>query len=171
MPTVVTKERMRRRPAMNPSEVPACDAKSPAVRRRDARYRGRGGLQSCAGRHPDAAGDAAALRRAAMNAEVSQQHVGRAVAGGVARSDRIDLRLFVIVAGVAWASLFIVVGFVYELQTYGDGATFSYAVAAEDSWAFHWHNIAGRLVVYLLSSAPGEIYVAATGDARGGIAI
>jgi hypothetical protein len=106
-----------------------------------------------------------------MNAEVSQQHVGRAVASGVARSDRVDLRLFVIAAGIAWAFLFIVVGVAYELQTYGDGATFSYAVAAEDAWAFHWHNIAGRLVVYLLSSAPGEIYVAATGDARGGIAI
>jgi hypothetical protein len=105
-----------------------------------------------------------------MNAEVSQQHVGRAV-GGVARSDRIDLRFFVIAAGIAWALLFIVVGLSYELQTYGDGAIFSYAVAAEDAWAFHWHNIAGRLVVYLLSSVPGEIYVALTGDARGGIAI
>jgi hypothetical protein len=106
-----------------------------------------------------------------MSAEASQQHAGRAIAGGVARPDRIDLRLFVVAAGIAWALLFIVVGLVYELQTYGDGATFSYAVAAEDSWAFHWHNIAGRLVVYLLSSVPGEIYVALTGDARGGIAI
>ncbi len=60
-----------------------------------------------------------------MNAEVTQQHVGRAVARGVARSDGIDLRLFVIAAGVAWAFLFIVVGLAYELQTYGDGATFS----------------------------------------------
>jgi hypothetical protein len=106
-----------------------------------------------------------------MSAEASQQHVGRAIAGGVARSDRIDLRLFVIAAGIAWAILFVVVGLAYELQTYGDGATFSYAVAAEDAWAFHWHNIAGRFVVYLLSSVPGEIYVAATGDARGGIAV
>jgi hypothetical protein len=106
-----------------------------------------------------------------MNADVSQQHVGRAVAGGVARSDRDDLHLFVVAAGIASAILFVIVGLGYELQTYGDGAIFSYAVAAEDSWAFHWHNIAGRLFVYLVSSVPGEIYVAATGNARGGIAI
>ena len=37
--------------------------------------------------------------------------------------------------------------------------------------AFHWHNIAGRFVVYLTSSVPGEIYVALTGDARGGITV
>ena len=53
--------------------------------------------------------------------------------------------------------LFVVVGLAYELQTYGDGAIFSYAVAAEAAWAFHWHNIAGRFVVYLVSSVPGEI--------------
>jgi hypothetical protein len=106
-----------------------------------------------------------------MNAELSSQHVGRAVAGGVARSERVDLRVFVIAAGLSWAILFVVVGLAYELQTYGDGAIFSYAVAAEDAWAFHWHNIAGRLFVYLVSSVPGEIYVAATGDARGGIAV
>ena len=106
-----------------------------------------------------------------MNAEISRQQVGRALTGGVARSERIDLRLFVIAAGVAWAVLFVVVGLAYELQTYGDGAIFAYAVAAEAAWAFHWHNIAGRFVVYLLSSVPGEIYVALTGDARGGIAV
>ncbi len=106
-----------------------------------------------------------------MDAEITRQHAGRALTGGIARADRIDLRLFVIAAGIAWALLFIVVGLAYELQTYGDGATFSYAVAAEDAWAFHWHNIAGRFVVYLLSSVPGEIYVALTGDARGGIAV
>jgi hypothetical protein len=106
-----------------------------------------------------------------MNAEISQQHVGRAPAGGIARSDRLDLRTFAIAAGLSWAVLFVVVGLTYELQTYGDGAIFSYAVAAEDAWAFHWHNIAGRLVVYLVSFVPGEIYVALTGDARGGIAV
>ncbi len=106
-----------------------------------------------------------------MNADISPQHVGRAVVGGVSRSERIDLRLFVIAAGLSWSILFVVVGLTYELQTYGDGAIFSYAVAAEAAWAFHWHNIAGRLFVYLVSSVPGEIYVAATGDARGGIAV
>jgi hypothetical protein len=106
-----------------------------------------------------------------MDAEITRRHAGRALTGGIARAERTDLRRFVIAAGIAWALLFIVVGLAYELQTYGDGATFSYAVAAEDSWAFHWHNIAGRLVVYLTSSVPGEIYVALTGDARGGITV
>jgi hypothetical protein len=106
-----------------------------------------------------------------MNAEISGRQVGRALTGRIARSEHVDLRTFVIAAGIAWAVLFVVVGLAYELQTYGDGAIFSYAVAAESAWAFHWHNIAGRFVVYLLTSAPGELYVALTGDARGGIAI
>ena len=106
-----------------------------------------------------------------MNADISRQHVGRAVARGVARSERLELRAFVVAAGLSWAVLFVVVGLAYDMQTYGDGAIFSYAVAAEDAWAFHWHNIAGRLFVYLVSSVPGEIYVAATGDPRGGIAV
>jgi hypothetical protein len=103
-----------------------------------------------------------------MNVETSRQYIGRAA---VARSQRVDLHLFVLAAGLSWAIVFVVVGLAYELQTYGDGAIFSYAVAAEDAWAFHWHNIAGRLFVYLVSSMPGEVYVAATGDARGGIAV
>jgi hypothetical protein len=106
-----------------------------------------------------------------MNADISQQRVSRAATGGIAHSDRVDLRAFATAAGLSWAVLFVIIGLGYELQTYGDGATFSYAVAAEDSWAFHWHNIAGRFVVYLESSVPGEIYVALTGDARGGIAV
>ena len=32
---------------------------------------------------------------------------------------------------------------------YADGSIFSYAVAVQDAWAFHWHNISGRLFVYL----------------------
>ena len=53
----------------------------------------------------------------------------------------------------AGRSLFVVVGLRYELQLYGDGAMFSYSVAAQDAWAFHWHNISGRLTVYLLHLA------------------
>jgi hypothetical protein len=106
-----------------------------------------------------------------MNAEISGQQVGRALTGRIERFEHADLRTFVIAAGIAWAVLFVVVGLAYELQTYGDGAIFSYAVGAEAAWAFHWHNIAGRFVVYLVSSVPGEIYVALTGDARGGIAV
>ena len=47
----------------------------------------------------------------------------------------------------------------YQLQLYADGAMFSYAVAVEDVWAFHWHNISGRLSVFFLSLLQAETYV------------
>src|SRR5260370_37695502 len=53
----------------------------------------------------------------------------------------------------------------------GEGAIFSYSVAVRDGWAFPWHNISGRLFVYLFSLLAAESYVALTGDARGGIAL
>ena len=89
----------------------------------------------------------------------------------VSRSDTDRLRALVIAAGVCCSILFVVVGLRYELQLYGDGAVFSYSVAVQDAWAFHWHNISGRLAVYLFSLAPAEAYVALTRDAGGGIAV
>ena len=79
------------------------------------------------------------------------------------------LRILVIAAGIAWSVLFVVAGLRFGLQLYADGSLFSYAVAAQDAWAFHWHNISGRLFVYLFSLWPAETYVGLTGDARGGI--
>lgn len=81
------------------------------------------------------------------------------------------LRLFVIAAGVSASILFVVIGLGYELQMYADGSIFSYSVAVQDAWAFHWHNISGRLFVYLFCYVPAETYVGLTGDARGGIDI
>ena len=81
------------------------------------------------------------------------------------------LRQFAIVAGLAWSAAFVVVGVGYELQLYGDGAIFSYAVADGSSWAFHWHNIPVRSFVLLASHLPAEIYAASTGDARGAVAL
>ena len=52
---------------------------------------------------------------------------------------------------------------------YADGSIFSYAVAVQDAWAFHWHNISARLFVYLFCLLPAETYVGLTGDARGGV--
>jgi hypothetical protein len=81
------------------------------------------------------------------------------------------LRAFAIAAGICCSILFVVIGLRYELQMYGDGAMFSYSVAVQDAWAFHWHNISGRLAVYLFCLAPAEAYVALTGDPGGGIIV
>lgn len=79
------------------------------------------------------------------------------------------LRTFVVIAGLCWSVLFVLVGLGFGLQMYADGSIFSYAVAVQDAWAFHWRNISGRLFVYLFSFLPAESYVALTGDARGGV--
>ena len=96
------------------------------------------------------------------------------MAGARMIEDNADLRrlrrLFVAL-GCGWSALFIVVGCGAQLQMYGDGSIFSYAVAVEDAWAFHWRNISGRLFSYLYAYVPAEAYVGWTGDARGGIAI
>jgi hypothetical protein len=88
-----------------------------------------------------------------------------------ASSDLRLLRRFVIGAGLCWALLFVVAGVGYGLQLYGDGSIFSYSIAVEDAWAFHWHNIPGRLFVYLFSYVPAEAYVHLTKDPQGGIAL
>ena len=91
--------------------------------------------------------------------------------GGNIRSDVDRLRIFVLIAAFGWAVAFVVIGLHYELQMYGDGSIFSYSVAVRDAWAFHWHNISGRLFAYAYSYVPAENYVAWTGDARGGIVV
>ena len=87
------------------------------------------------------------------------------------RSDIDVLRAFAITAGICWSVLFVVIGLRYELQMYADGSIFSYAIAVRDAWAFHWHNISGRLTVYLFCHLPAETYVELTGDPYGGIVV
>ncbi len=87
------------------------------------------------------------------------------------RSDIRLLRALAVVAGLSWSLLFVAVGLRYDLQMFGDGSIFSYSVAVEDGWLFHWHNISTRLFVHLFSHLPAETYVKLTGDARGGIVI
>jgi hypothetical protein len=82
-----------------------------------------------------------------------------------------SLRAAAIAGGLCSAILFVVVGVSYKLQMYGDGSLFSYSVAVEDAWAFHSHNIAGRLFTYIFSLAPAEAYVHLTRDAAGGISL
>lgn len=79
------------------------------------------------------------------------------------------LRSGAVVVGIAASLLFIAVGLAFELQTYGDGSIFSYAVATREVWAFHWHNIATRAATYALTLAPGELAVAATGAPSAGV--
>lgn len=79
------------------------------------------------------------------------------------------LRVLVISAGLCWSVLFVYIALRYELQLYADGAMFSYAVAVQDVWAFHWHNIASRMSVFFLSLWPAEIYVGLTANPAGGI--
>ena len=61
------------------------------------------------------------------------------------RSDIFLMRALVVGVGLCWSIAFIAIALGYQLQLYADGAMFSYAVAAEDVWAFHWHNISGRM--------------------------
>ncbi len=72
-------------------------------------------------------------------------------------------------AGLGWSLAFVIVALVYELQLYADGAIFSYAVAVQDVWAFHWHNVANRASVFFLSLWPAEILVGLTGSPAAGI--
>src|SRR3954447_21440880 len=87
------------------------------------------------------------------------------------RSDPETLPALVIGTALCWSVAFGVIALMYELELYADGAMFSYAVAVQDVWAFHWHNISGRTAVFLLTLWPAETYVGLTGNARGGIVI
>lgn len=87
------------------------------------------------------------------------------------RSGAALLRALVIGTGLCWSVAFVAVALGYELELYADGAMFSYAVAVQDVWAFHWHNISGRLSVFLLSLLPAEAFVGLTGNPGAGIVI
>ena len=88
-----------------------------------------------------------------------------------ARREETLLRNLVIAVGFGWSLTFVIVALVYELQLYGDGAMFSYAVAVQDVWAFHWHNIANRITVFFLTLWPAETFVGLTGRPYDGIVV
>jgi len=85
-------------------------------------------------------------------------HPSRDMVSG--RSDVDVLRAFAVAVGVSWSILFVVIGLRYGLQMYADGSIFSYAVAAQEAWAFHWHNISGRLFSYVYATVPAEARLA-----------
>ena len=82
-----------------------------------------------------------------------------------------SLQMLVIAAGIGTSIVYVVAGVFSELQMFGDGSIFSYAVAAESAWSFHWHNISGRLFTYVYAYIPAEAYVALTKSAKGGIVV
>jgi hypothetical protein len=81
------------------------------------------------------------------------------------------LRTVIITGGIGASISFVLVGVALRLQLFGDGSIFSYAVAAEDAWAFHWHNISGRLFTYLFAYPLAEAVVAVSHNARAGIVV
>lgn len=85
------------------------------------------------------------------------------------RSDADLLRAVVVVTALVWSVVFVVLALRCRLQLYADGAMFSYAVAVRDVWAFHWHNISGRLAVFFLTLWPAEMVVKLTGNPNLGI--
>ena len=87
----------------------------------------------------------------------------------LSRVDDRGLRFLVIGTGLGWTFAFVAIALLFQLQLYGDGAMFSYAVAVLDVWAFHWHNISGRSTVFLLTLAPAEAVVEITGNPWAGI--
>lgn len=103
-----------------------------------------------------------------MSMDVAAAHLD---AGAAPLTGLSILQKTVIGAGIVWALAFVVVGIRYQLQMYGDGSVFSYGVAIGESWAVHWHNIAGRTAVYVFCLAPAEAYVRLTQDAAGGVAL
>jgi hypothetical protein len=87
------------------------------------------------------------------------------------RSDSDILRGLVIGIALCWSVAFVFIALSYGLELYADGAMFSYAIAVQDVWAFHWHNISGRMSVFFLCLLPGEIYVGLSGDPGAGIVV
>ena len=87
------------------------------------------------------------------------------------RSDAHWLGTIVVAVGLSWSVAFVAIGLGYQLELFGDGSIFSYAVAVDDAWAIHWHNISGRVFIYLFSILPAEVYVELTKDAHGAIVL
>src|ERR1051325_705172 len=104
-----------------------------------------------------------------MTVEVTGTAAIEAAAGDAARSDARASRRLAVTLGLGWSVLFVLVGVFFRLQLSGDGAIFAYSIAVRAGWGYHFHNIADRMFVYAFSHSPAELYVALTGDARGGI--
>jgi len=125
------------------------------------------------GPHPEEAGSAVSRDEATKlkNALAPAQGDVESMSWPAFRSGADLLRALVIGTGLCWSVAFVVVALGYRLELYADGAMFSYAVAVQDVWAFHWHNISGRLSVFLLGLLPAEAFVGLTGNPGAGIIV
>ena len=69
-----------------------------------------------------------------MAADYSAAGPIRVAAGNRVGAERaVPLRGLAILAGLSASVLFVVIGLGYELQLYGDGSIFSYAIAVRDA--------------------------------------
>src|SRR5438874_8330053 len=93
------------------------------------------------------------------------------MSGRALRLDDHSFRFLIVGTGLCWAIAFPVIALFHQFELYGDGALFSYAVAVRDVWAFHWHNISGRMSVFFLTLWPAETYAALSGNPGGGIVV
>lgn len=91
------------------------------------------------------------------------------MSGRALRLDNRSFRFLIVSTGLCWSVAFPVIALFYQLELYGDGAMFSYAVAVQDVWSFHWHNISGRTSVFLLTLLPAEALVGITSKPWAGI--
>jgi hypothetical protein len=87
------------------------------------------------------------------------------------RSDLDVLRALVIGVGLCWSVAYVAIALTCQLAMYADGAMFSYAVAAQDVWAFHC-TIA-RAACRSISSAclPAQLFVGLSGNPGAGIVV
>ena len=77
----------------------------------------------------------------------------------------------VIALAVAWCAAFPLIGWWAELHLFADGGLFSYAVAADDAWAFHWRQISGRVAAFLWASWPASLWGRLSGDPAGAVTL
>lgn len=70
---------------------------------------------------------------------------------------------------IAWCAAFLVVGLGARLLLYADGGIFAYAVAAADSWDFHFRQIPARAAAWALTAGLGEAVTRITGVPEWGV--
>lgn len=79
------------------------------------------------------------------------------------------LRAAIVVSAVFACFLFVMVGTGFRLHLYADGSLFSFGIAAQDAWNIHWHNIPGRLTVYLYAHVLPQAVVSLSADTELGL--